>query len=75
MSYAYRMIWMPPGANPHGLGWAAATRISRQDDRLRFIIDFEGGMLDFLSGDTGMSSVLKVPESAQMLEKQLIKNL
>lgn len=74
MSYAYRMIWMPPGANPHGLGWAAATRISRQDDRLRFIIDFEGGMLDFLSGDTGMSSVLEVPESAQMLEKQLIKN-
>ena len=39
-----------------------------------FIIDFEGGMLDFLSGDTGMSSVLEVPESAQMLEKQLIKN-
>ena len=74
MSYAYRLIWMPPGSNPHGLGWAVATRTARQEDRLRFIIDFEGGLLDFLPGDTGLSSVVKIPESVQLIEKQLSKN-
>ena len=74
MSYAYRLIWMSPGSNPHGLGWAVSTRTARQEDRLRFIIDFEGGLLDFLSGDTGLSSVVEIPESVQLIEKQLSKN-
>lgn len=74
MSYAYRLIWMSPGSNPHGLGWAVSTRTARQEDRLRFIIDFEGGLLDFLPGDTGLSSVVEIPESVQLIEKQLSKN-
>ena len=74
MSYAYRLVWMAPGANPHGLGWAVATRTARQDDKLRFGIDFEGGELDFLPADTGLSSVVEIPDSVQLIEKQLIKN-
>ena len=74
MSYAYRLVWMAPGANPHGLGWAVATRTARQDDKLRFVIDFEGGELDFLPADTGLSSVVEIPDSVQLIEKQLIKN-
>ena len=62
MSYAYRLVWMPPGANPHGLGWATATRTSRQDDKLRFVIDFEGGELEDPWEEPGPESyIMAVP--------------
>lgn len=74
MSFAYRLLWMPPSAMPHQLGTAESTRTYLQGDTLRFIIDFEGGELDALPADTGLTSVIETPPNMPVLEKQLSKN-
>ncbi|MDL2316702.1 glucan biosynthesis protein [Desulfovibrio sp. OttesenSCG-928-A18] len=73
---AYRMYWLSPGNTPHDLGRASATRMVRVDksDKVRFIVDFEGEALRDLPADTGLTSLLGIPEQGQVLEKSLAKN-
>lgn len=75
-SFAYRLYWMPPGLSPHSLGRAVATRVMRsaQTENIRFIIDFESASLNALPDDTGLTSFITLPEQAQLLEKNLMKN-
>lgn len=74
MSYAYRMIWMPPGANPHGWAGRPPPGYPGRMTGCASSLILKAACWISCPGDTGMSSVLEVPESAQMLEKQLIKN-
>lgn len=76
MSFAYRMRWLNPRETLHTIGRAAATRIAAgpRDGSLRFILDFEGGELENLPADAGLTSVVTLDEGARLLEKQLHKN-
>ncbi len=75
--YAYRLFWMAPGVSPHALGRVEATRLVRspeERDKLRFIVDFDSESLKALPWDTGLTSVVELPEGAQLLDKHLEKN-
>ena len=76
MSFAYRLYWMAPGATPHELGRAVATRMVRSSkgDTARFMIDFESPTLNDLPPDTGLTSVIETPGEAPVIDKQLTKN-
>ncbi|MDK2958741.1 glucan biosynthesis protein [Aminivibrio sp.] len=76
MSFAYRMRWMHPSETVHPLGRAAASRMAagNQEGTVRFVLDFEGGQLADLPGDSGLTSVVTVGEGGRLLEKQLLKN-
>lgn len=70
---SYVMYWMPPGATPHGLGKAVSTRILRspENGEVAFVVDFEGGLLDDLGPETGLTSVVELPEQVTLMEKML----
>ena len=72
----YRLYWMPPDIPMHELGAARDTRIARtpEADGITFVIDFEGGLLNALPADTGLTSVVDAPPEAPLLDKQLMKN-
>lgn len=76
LSFSYRLFWMAPGASPHALGRAMATRMARcgQGDAVRFLIDFEGGELGDLPAGTGLTSVIETPAETPLIDKQLVKN-
>ena len=59
----------------HPLGRVVATRQARGDRKnwVRFLVDFEGGELDALPADSGITSVVEV-EGAKLVQKHLEKN-
>lgn len=75
-AFSYIMYWMPPGASPHSLGRAVDTRIVRVPDseEVTFIVDFDGGELDALNPDVGLTSVVESSEQAPLVEKMLDRN-
>ncbi len=74
MMYEWKLFWMLPEVTLHDLGSATSTRISRSGDVMTFHVDFEGGVLDRLAPDTGLASVVEVPEFVTPLGKRLIYN-
>jgi len=76
MAFAYRMRWLNPKEPLHSLGRAVATRMAagNQEGTVRFVLDFEGGELQDLPADAGLTSVVTLDEGARLLEKQLLKN-
>ncbi len=76
LPFSYRLYWLDPGTTPHELGRVAATRMARpaNSDQVRLFIDFENGELNELPSDTGLTSVVEVPDQVQLLEKNLVKN-
>jgi len=75
-SYSYKMTWYSSnGMRPPG-GRATATRISKgRGEKIRkFVIDFEGGRLESLPPDTGLTAVVTVDSRAKLIEQQLYKN-
>lgn len=72
----YRVYWMPPGARLHELGEARDTRLARsaEDGTVTFVVDFEGGELNGIPADTGLTSVVAGPEEAPLVDKRLMKN-
>lgn len=73
---AYRLYWTGAGAALHDLGRVTATRMVRspKNDKIRFIIDFDGPVLNAMPGDVGLSSVVETPEQYPVISKQLTKN-
>ena len=59
----------------HSLGRVVATRQARGDRKnwVRFLVDFEGGELDALPSDSGITSIVEV-EGAKLVQKHLEKN-
>jgi len=76
MAFAYRMRWLNPKEPLHSLGRVAATRMAagNQEGTVRFVLDFEGGELQDLPADAGLTSVVTLDDGARLLEKQLHKN-
>ncbi|EFC90932.1 periplasmic glucan biosynthesis protein MdoG [Dethiosulfovibrio peptidovorans DSM 11002] len=76
LSFSYRMGWMAPGEAVHPLGRVAATRMADGGDpkTVRFVVDFEGGLLDDVPEDGPLSSIVYVGEGAKLVDKQLVKN-
>lgn len=72
----YSLYWMPPDSPLHDLGKARDTRIARSPEAgdITFVIDFDGGALDALPADTGLTSVVDAPAEAPLIDKQLMKN-
>ena len=75
-SCSYIMRWTRDEEGLHGLGRVVATRKADGDRKewTRFIIDFEGGELDKLSADSGLTSFVNV-EGAKVTQKHLEKNV
>ena len=74
----YTVYWMPPGSSPHLLGRVKGTRMRQMSEVnesfVEFILDFEGGELDALAQDVGLTSVVEAPEEAPLVGKTLVKN-
>ena len=74
MMFGWKLFWMLPETALHDLGSATSTRISRSGDTLTFHVDFEGGILRSLAPDTGLASIVDLPEFVTPLSKRLIYN-
>lgn len=76
LSFAYTMRWFHDENVLHGLGRVAATRRADGDRKelTRFIVDFEGGELNNLPVDAGLTSVIQA-EGAKVVQKHLEKNV
>ncbi len=74
LSFAYKLYWMTPGVTPHALGKVTATRLVKNQDAARFLIDFESEALKDLPADVGLTSLVMAPENAPITGKQLVKN-
>lgn len=75
LAFSYRLRWCALPKDLLSLGVPASTRTAKSaPDITKFVLDFEGGELETLSADAGLSSVITVGEGGQLLEKQLHKN-
>jgi len=76
VSFSYRMSWYLPKGSPHGGGYVVATRTGKGKDEgvRRFVVDFEGGALNAIPADVGLTSVVTVTEGMEILEKILMRN-
>ncbi|MBQ4615148.1 MAG: glucan biosynthesis protein G [Mailhella sp.] len=74
MMFGWKLFWMLPETALHDLGSATSTRISRSGDTMTFHVDFEGGILRSLAPDTGLASIVDLPEFVTPLSKRLIYN-
>jgi len=74
MQYGWKLFWMLPEVAMHDLGSATSTRISRTDNTMTFHVDFEGGMLKTLAPDTGLASIVELPEHVTPEGKKLTYN-
>ncbi|MBR3881609.1 MAG: glucan biosynthesis protein G [Mailhella sp.] len=72
--YSWKLFWMLPGIDMHDLGAVTSTRISRKGDTMTFHLDFEGGMLAELAPDTGLASVVDVPDFTPVVSRKLTYN-
>lgn len=75
VSGACTLYWGHHEERLHTLGRVAATRQATGDRKnwVRFLIDFEGGELDALPADSGITSIVEV-EGAKLVQKHLEKN-
>jgi glucans biosynthesis protein len=67
--------WEPEDKLPPA-GYVVATRTAagRQEQSRKFIVDFKGGSLDKLKGNTPIQAEVSVGQGARLLEQQLMKN-
>ena len=72
--YNWKLFWLPPDVALHDLGTASSTRISTSGDTMTFHVDFEGGVLKTLAPDTGLASIVELPEYVTPLAKKLTYN-
>lgn len=74
MHFDYRMTWTRPGVAQHNLGKVISTRTMKVNETtLRFILDFNGGILAELPEDAGLASVVTA-ENSRVLDRQLMRN-
>ena len=74
MQYRWKLFWMLPDVAMHDLGTATSTRVSQNGDTMTFHVDFEGGMLKTLAPDTGLASIVELPEYVTPISKKLTYN-
>ena len=74
MQYRWKLFWMLPDVAMHDLGTATSTRVSQSGDTMTFHVDFEGGMLKTLAPDTGLASIVELPEYVTPISKKLTYN-
>ena len=72
---ACTLRWGGQEKHLHSLGRVVGTRQARGDRKnwARFLVDFEGGELDALPEDSGITSVVEV-DGAKLVQKHLEKN-
>ena len=80
-AYAYRMGWYKSDPQRISAGHIVATRIDNhhpsngENDRvLRFVVEFDGDILQTLSADASVEAVVDISGSANLLETQVMKN-
>ena len=74
MMYDWKLFWMMPDVAMHDLGTVSSTRVSHSGDTMTFHVDFEGGVLRRLAPDTGLASIVTMPEFVTPLGKKLTYN-
>lgn len=75
----YTLFWQADQETKPPLAWVAQTRRGRgwtdtPDNSLRYIIDFQGGPLDFLKPDERPVAGLWINDNGEILDRQLVKN-
>ena len=73
--WACRLCWGEWEKRLHPLGRVVGTHQARGDRKnwVRFLVDFEGGELDALPEDSGITSIVEV-DGAKLVQKHLEKN-
>ncbi|NKF22899.1 glucan biosynthesis protein G [Solimonas marina] len=79
MDLEYTMFWQANQETKPPLAWVAQTRRSRgwtdtPDGTWRYIVDFQGGPLDFLKPGEKPVAGLWVNDNGEILDRQLVKN-
>src|SRR3546814_14071622 len=74
----YTLFWQADQETKPPLAWVAQTRRGRgwtdtPDNSLRYIVDFQGGPLDFLKPDERPVAGLWINDNGEILDRQLVK--
>jgi glucans biosynthesis protein len=75
----YTLFWQANNETKPPLAWIAQTRRGRgwskdPDNTLRYVIDFQGGALDFLKPDQKPVAGLWINDNGEILERQVVRN-
>ncbi|SEQ92310.1 glucans biosynthesis protein [Solimonas aquatica] len=71
----YSLFWQGRLETKPPLAWVAQTRRSRNaDNSYRYIVDFQGGQLDYLKSDQKLLAGVWVADNGELLERQVVKN-
>ncbi|WP_020649276.1 glucan biosynthesis protein G [Solimonas variicoloris] len=80
MDLEYTLFWQANQETRPPLAWVAQTRRDRggvgrdTDNSLRYIVDFQGGPLEFLKPDQKPVAGLWISDNGEILERQLVRN-
>ncbi|MGH8447581.1 MAG: glucan biosynthesis protein G [Solimonas sp.] len=75
----YTLFWQANNETKPPLAWIAQTRRGRgwtrdPDNTLRYVVDFQGGPLDFFKPDQKPVAGLWINDNGEILERQVVKN-
>ncbi len=79
MDLEYTLFWQANQETKPPLAWVAQTRSGRgwsntPDNTLRYVVDFQGGALDYLKADQKPVAGLWINDNGEILDRQLVKN-
>lgn len=75
----YRMLWQKESEKRPSLAWVSQTRkghgyLSKPDDSIALLVDFEGPPLKKLSADAKVEAVITIDANGKILETNTYKN-
>jgi len=79
MDLEYTLFWQASQETRPALAWVAQTRRGRgwtdtPDNTLRYIVDFQGGPLEFLKPNERPVAGLWANDNGEIIDRQLVKN-
>jgi len=74
LDFSYHLEWGRANAKAPSLGTIADTRVVRQPDGAKFVIDFLGKEIDSFSSQQDLNADISITEGYRILEHQVFKN-
>lgn len=75
LNYSYKLYWYSAEDRPFTMGYVTATRLHKEEKKVRFMLDFEGEEINSLFDETKLRMDISVTKGYKMLNRQLIKNV
>ncbi|MDE2027668.1 MAG: glucan biosynthesis protein G [Candidatus Omnitrophica bacterium] len=72
--FTYALEWGPARYLESSRDYVEATRMMRQDDKVTFIIDFQGRRLKMLPPGKNITADISVAKGGRLLQQQVFKN-